>query len=713
MAYTPANWQTTAEALKRQREYAKALRESQPDNSPFYGWANGLSDVSKALMGNYLNNNANSKELAFNANVNDKPQDFLNQYPDTGGGNQPTTADAGAPTTTASADGTAAPQPPFSPSGRLASLTAPSQGYSASKEAKDVNTGNWQPVKDPAVDEVIKQLRDGSLSPPSGGETMSGRTGGSLDEVESQIKDPPIRNNLSAIRVASNDASVPSGGPVQMAQARPTNDLSSMPPIQLQRDYGRLLSELGRAGMTPEAAQEMANSNLRLRMGLMPQATPNPLGQNMITGPGRMPSYENGGTPIQGFQGPVSTFGKGPLEKQRSIDPATGRVKDTIVPLAWPDEGSGASIAPNAPQTPAPASPAGAITQTPSQPAPASPAPAAMVSTPQPMDVPTALASLDKNFVPSAITAQTPLGFRPTAQTVAQSQSLPTSDPSESVWRGYLKDAEKEPLSVGLLGGKPSLQQIMKNKDTDSALTYDPDMENWQKKQFEKYKADTEEFTKQYTGIREAGDKADLMKPQLKIAKALANSGGLEQGPFARTITEARGALQEIAKATGHPEIADWAGGAAPNQVFTKIISGSMLQSLRSFIGPNAGQFRNVEIALLEKAFGNQNLTPEANQAVMEMIDRLNDRVSLIDKMAIDYKRHRGSLDDNFNYATKQLQENNPIYSKKEIDKLDDLISKKDESAKPAAQPAPPSKGFFPQSTPVDPNRADRFKRLQ
>ena len=51
MALTTGFTGATDEQIRQMYEHAKALREHRKQESPFYTWANGLDDVTRALMG--------------------------------------------------------------------------------------------------------------------------------------------------------------------------------------------------------------------------------------------------------------------------------------------------------------------------------------------------------------------------------------------------------------------------------------------------------------------------------------------------------------------------------------------------------------------------------------------------------------------------------------------------------------------------------------
>lgn len=104
------------------------------------------------------------------------------------------------------------------------------------------------------------------------------------------------------------------------------------------------------------------------------------------------------------------------------------------------------------------------------------------------------------------------------------------------------------------------------------------------------------------------------------------------------------------------------ANDAARNEVLTKVLSGSVLTSLRPFLGPNAGQFRVAELDLVKKAWGNQNMSRPGQLAVVAIMEKMNGRVQVLGQMAQDYaSKNGGILDEGFYKASQAYLKNNQI----------------------------------------------------
>ena len=83
---------------------------------------------------------------------------------------------------------------------------------------------------------------------------------------------------------------------------------------------------------------------------------------------------------------------------------------------------------------------------------------------------------------------------------------------------------------------------------------------------------------------------------------------------------------------------------AAPNEVFNKVVAGSILDNMRTALG-GLGQVRLAEIDLLKQASASNNNTPAANRALLELSRRSLQQLDHIDEMGQAYQSGDEVLD--------------------------------------------------------------------
>lgn len=129
---------------------------------------------------------------------------------------------------------------------------------------------------------------------------------------------------------------------------------------------------------------------------------------------------------------------------------------------------------------------------------------------------------------------------------------------------------------------------------------------------------------KAYEKIVDTGASASKLKEQLDVAKMLVNNPGLIQGVGA-------GARLDWARITGLLGNVDNAKRAAITQAFEKVVSGSILNEMRTAL-QGLGQVRVAEIDLLNRSSPSMYNQPGANAAIIDLQSRVAD-------MAIDARR--------------------------------------------------------------------------
>lgn len=538
---------------------------------------------------------------------------------------------------------------------------------------------------------------------------------------------------------AAGTALAQAAPPTQLAQ----NTSQRLAPGALQSDVADYIRERGGRGNTPFDPNDI----LRYRLGTMPQYSgPNEFGMGLKTAPGEVPQPYF----VPGMPGKIGTVGKsGIIPQQQILVPgAPGQppqLKTIIIPPEVAPLGPTSQV-PSAPPPAAPppvgatvqvpipsaAPPTGAPARVPGAPpapgtpaTPAIPAPGIMTTQAPPSeDLPYRLAS---NVIMG------PGSQRPvTAQQEAQTTDTAAKAIGAEDWPAYLKwansmaripSAYQAPDIMDLFNKARSPDPAVRNKAINDLAGLDK-LEEAEaasaKEKDTKAAAENAELSK---AISEGGTQAIKLQQGLKLGLRTLNNPAFESGPGAALMTGGRNIATEAKRwlsnqkdENGNPRYPgvekfidklDWKSPVA-NQVFAKIIAGSVLQSLRQMLGPNAGQFRVQELKLLEQAYGNENLSLEGNKVVMSLIDKLNDRAILTNRMANEYRKtHGGTIDANFNSMLDQFAEDHPAFRPEDYDKLENIASTGSpnppkEPGGPIETPPPASPGGFGGTTPED-----------
>jgi hypothetical protein len=297
------------------------------------------------------------------------------------------------------------------------------------------------------------------------------------------------------------------------------------------------------------------------------------------------------------------------------------------------------------------------------------------------------LAALAKDAIPVPISKENPNGLQFSQAAQQQINKLPTNDPPKSDVDGYLKEAEKNRAESGNLYEQPPLGRGRE------VLGYGGRVKAAEAEAAAKAQEEQKNNGEMSKFLHNAGNISNHLKADIKFAKELIDSPDMTFGPFAKDETAIQSMKLEFADLMdrmGYTDIAKKARSAgwnpAPNQIYTKLMSGLVLQNLRNFLGPQSGQFRVFELQLLEKAMGNDNISKEGNKAVLEIIDRMNDRASLINKMAYAYEKKHHLIDASFMGAVEKMQEEHPQYTTADIAKV---LNNPANTTTPGSQPAP------------------------
>lgn len=143
----------------------------------------------------------------------------------------------------------------------------------------------------------------------------------------------------------------------------------------------------------------------------------------------------------------------------------------------------------------------------------------------------------------------------------------------------------------------------------------------------------TAEFAiKKYDTLSTQAAAARKQMPNLDYASALMNDPKFYSGFAANEVT----AIKKVMAAFPGMFGADAATGAAPNEVFNKVISGSILDNMKTALG-GLGQVRLAEIDLLKQANASSQNTPASNRALLELAKRSVNSVDHLDDLGQQY----------------------------------------------------------------------------
>lgn len=214
-------------------------------------------------------------------------------------------------------------------------------------------------------------------------------------------------------------------------------------------------------------------------------------------------------------------------------------------------------------------------------------------------------------------------------------------------------------------------------------------------------------FSKRYEDMTVAGNKAVEEAPLLDIAKNLMNDPRNYTGIGADAVLDWNRIKSAAGQALGNEELKN---SAAPQETFKKIVSGNILNAMKSQL-QGLGQIRVAEIHLLQQANASSNNTIPANRALIEIAKRANDRLVMFNNMAQDYAsgsevvdpldpknvlapanmedgeiRPRNGIDFGYDKVARKFAQQHPAFTPDETKNYEQLFSgKPGDAGKPAA----------------------------
>jgi hypothetical protein len=184
---------------------------------------------------------------------------------------------------------------------------------------------------------------------------------------------------------------------------------------------------------------------------------------------------------------------------------------------------------------------------------------------------------------------------------------------------------------------------------------------------------------KSMENLNNAGAMADQLAPQLAELKAIAANPNLTTGMGAdiqttlkRLITAGQDAfgIQIVDPKT----LQNLNDQTTLNQMFQKIVDGGVLQSMRTYLGPNSGPLRVAEIDLVQGAWPKITQNRQSIQEVIGLIEKLNNRVIQERDMMSEFtNKNQGLIDSRFYQASREFRKANPVTTAADLDRISKL----------------------------------------
>lgn len=217
------------------------------------------------------------------------------------------------------------------------------------------------------------------------------------------------------------------------------------------------------------------------------------------------------------------------------------------------------------------------------------------------------------------------------------------------------------------------------------------------KKQGELNTDDAKKYTDNVNGLQQSGNQAMQGLPMIGVAKEMVQDPRFYSGKFSDQVL----AFKQLQSALGNDP-----NKSGPMEIFDKSMAGDILNQLKSKL-QGLGQVRNAEINLVNRATANLHMTPAANMAVLNIIERGYNQVVALSQLAEGYAKG-ARLDAKGNYTQAKpgdlptnaglntmLQEylkNNPMFSPQEIKDYNHTLD-----IEPKATPAQAQRAGHPQ----------------
>ncbi len=188
-------------------------------------------------------------------------------------------------------------------------------------------------------------------------------------------------------------------------------------------------------------------------------------------------------------------------------------------------------------------------------------------------------------------------------------------------------------------------------------------------------------YVKKQEHIEANASTAQAELPQLQLLSKVIQDKNFYSGWAADNVEKVSSAARSLGLSEGQ--------GASLMQFAKKLGSAGSLENIQEMA--QYGAVRVPEMHMIEKSNMDINNTPQANAAVVEIRSRLAQRHIDIADMANAYaNQHNGQIDRGFDQLVRDYYKNRPLFSAKEVEDYNTLLSGKAAApAKPSLSPAP------------------------
>ncbi len=213
-----------------------------------------------------------------------------------------------------------------------------------------------------------------------------------------------------------------------------------------------------------------------------------------------------------------------------------------------------------------------------------------------------------------------------------------------------------------------------------------------------------EQAIKKYEQLSDSASAARKQLPMLDYGLALINDPNIYQGILANEV----GSWQKIKAAFPGFFGDDAKFAAAPNEVFNKVVSGSILDLMKSTLA-GLGQVRVAEIDLLRQANASNTNTPAANRALLELSRRAMHKIDMLDDLGQQYFSGSEVVDpvSGKTYLKANLDANGEITPRRGLDVGFDKIARQWQLDNPTLSPEDIANYKEIFKTGMDPRRPD------
>ena len=185
-------------------------------------------------------------------------------------------------------------------------------------------------------------------------------------------------------------------------------------------------------------------------------------------------------------------------------------------------------------------------------------------------------------------------------------------------------------------------------------------------------------YNKEYADFMGKSAAAQQALPQIQIAQGLL--GKIVQGPGSDFKLAWNKALSFLGDKDAEQQM-------SYNQVFDKLISGGILRDMKTMLGGWAGQVRNAEIGLMNKASAGHYNTLEANKAVLDIAARSQSQLAGLGGVVRQYRDDtvaQGGIPspEGQDKVIRAYLNSNPLYTPEEIQNFYQIFANDAKAAK-------------------------------